>query len=76
MEQALRTAQEAGGRLHHDETPANPTNSLVDLALMRRVADEIGRRRAARPPVAVDNTFLGPVYQQPLSTAPISSSIR
>ncbi len=69
MEEALRTAKEAGGRVAFimTETPANPTNSLVDLALMRRVADEIARRQGGEaPPVAVDNTFLGPVYQQPL----------
>ncbi len=69
MEQALRIAKETGGRVAFimTETPANPTNSLVDLALMRRVADEIGRRQGGdAPPVAVDNTFLGPVYQQPL----------
>lgn len=69
MELALRIAKETGGRVAFimTETPANPTNSLVDLALMRRVADEIGRRQGGdAPPVAVDNTFLGPVYQQPL----------
>ncbi|MBV6422630.1 MAG: L-methionine gamma-lyase [Steroidobacteraceae bacterium] len=69
MEEALRTAKETGGRIAFimTETPANPTNSLVDLALMRRVADEIARRQGGEaPPVAVDNTFLGPVYQQPL----------
>ena len=69
MDQALRVAKETGGRvaLIMTETPANPTNSLVDLALMRRVADEIARRQGGEaPPVAVDNTFLGPVYQQPL----------
>lgn len=69
MEQALRTAAEQRGRvaLIMTETPANPTNSLVDLALMRRVADEIARRQGGEaPPVAVDNTFLGPVYQKPL----------
>lgn len=48
------------------ETPANPTNSLVDLELMAAVADELGKAQGHRPPVAVDNTFLGPVYQQPL----------
>jgi len=48
------------------ETPANPTNSLVDLALMAATADEIGRRQGHRPLVATDNTMLGPVYQQPL----------
>ncbi|MGE0582726.1 MAG: cystathionine gamma-synthase family protein [Steroidobacteraceae bacterium] len=69
MDQAMRVAKDAGGRvaLIMTETPANPTNSLVDLALMRRVADEIARRQGGEaPPVAVDNTFLGPVYQQPL----------
>ncbi len=69
MDQALRVAKDTGGRVAFimTETPANPTNSLVDLALMRRVADEIARRQGGEtPPVAVDNTFLGPVYQQPL----------
>ncbi len=50
------------------ETPANPTNSLVDLALMREISEQIGaRQNGGRPPVAVDNTFLGPVFQQPLN---------
>lgn len=47
------------------ETPANPTNALVDLA----ACAELARRRAAagrRPLVLVDNTFLGPLWQQPL----------
>src|ERR1044072_1777751 len=49
------------------ETPANPTNSLVDLALWREAAEWIaGQQDGSRPPVAVDNTFLGPVYQKPL----------
>ncbi len=50
------------------ETPANPTNGLIDLNYMKLVADRIGERQGGqRPPVAVDNTFLGPVYQHPLS---------
>jgi methionine-gamma-lyase len=64
---ALATA--AGGRvsLVLVETPANPTNSLVDLALMRDTSLWLGERQAGgRPPVAVDNTFLGPVFQRPL----------
>lgn len=48
------------------ETPANPTNGLVDLQLMAAVADELGQSQGFRPAVAVDNTFLGPVYQCPL----------
>ena len=49
------------------ETPANPTNALVDLKLMAETADAIGRRQGYRPLVATDNTMLGPVYQKPLN---------
>lgn len=48
------------------ETPANPTNSLVDIALMRRISEEIGQQQALRPLVACDNTLLGPIFQRPL----------
>jgi len=48
------------------ETPANPTNSVVDLDLMARVAQEIEQRQGGRPVVIVDNTLLGPLYQAPL----------
>jgi methionine-gamma-lyase len=69
-EQAMKKAAAGGGRvcLIIVETPANPTNSLVDLRLMREVSEMIGaRQKGGRPPVAVDNTFLGPVFQRPLS---------
>lgn len=42
------------------ETPANPTNDLVDIGSMA----ELGSRYDAR--VVVDNTFLSPVWQKPL----------
>src|SRR5882757_2187633 len=48
------------------ETPANPTNTLVDIALLRRIADEIGAAQGFRPIIACDNTLLGPVFQLPL----------
>jgi methionine-gamma-lyase len=66
---ASKKAAETKGRvcLIILETPANPTNSLVDLKLMREVSELIGSRQSGgRPPVAVDNTFLGPVFQRPL----------
>src|SRR5690349_8166817 len=47
------------------ETPSNPTNTLVDIALMKRIADEIGEKQGSRPVVACDNTLLGPVFQRP-----------
>lgn len=42
------------------ETPANPTNDLVDIGTIA----ELGSRYDAR--VVVDNTFLSPVWQRPL----------
>jgi methionine-gamma-lyase len=67
---AMARAAESRGRvcLVMTETPANPTNSLVDLALMREISEHIGGRQSGgRPPVLVDNTFLGPVFQHPLA---------
>ncbi len=46
------------------ETPANPTNGLVDLAAARAIADKM---RDRRPAIIVDNTMLGPLYQTPLA---------
>jgi len=69
-DRALALAAGHGGRvcLLLVETPANPTNSLVDLALMRTTAERIAARQGGeRPPIAVDNTFLGPVFQKPLA---------
>src|SRR3982751_20348 len=48
------------------ETPANPTNTLVDIKLLRRIADEIGTAQGYRPVLVCDNTLLGPVFQRPL----------
>jgi methionine-gamma-lyase len=48
------------------ETPANPTNGLVDIAMIRRVAGQLEPLQGHRPLIACDNTLLGPVFQQPL----------
>jgi cystathionine beta-lyase/cystathionine gamma-synthase len=48
------------------ETPANPTNAVVDLDLMASVAGDIEARQGRRPRILVDNTLLGPLYQAPL----------
>ncbi len=75
-EPAVRAAaQEARGQTEQGtgrvsliliETPANPTNTLVDIRLLRRIADEIGSAQGLRPIVVCDNTLLGPVFQHPL----------
>src|SRR5215475_6411165 len=48
------------------ETPANPTNGLVDIDMVRRVAETIGQTQGYTPIVACDNTLLGPVFQRPI----------
>lgn len=48
------------------ESPSNPINTLVDIALIRRVADAIGAEQGHRPVIVCDNTLLGPVFQHPL----------
>jgi methionine-gamma-lyase len=66
---AVEKAKARGGKvgLLVTETPANPTNGLVDLKLWREASEWIaGQQGGHRPPVAVDNTFLGPVFQRPL----------
>lgn len=49
------------------ETPANPTNTLVDIRLLRQIGDEIGAAQGFRPILVCDNTLLGPVFQHPLA---------
>jgi methionine-gamma-lyase len=47
------------------ETPANPTNALVDIAACARLAHQHSTPER-RVLTVVDNTFLGPLWQQPL----------
>jgi methionine-gamma-lyase len=65
-----KTAEAARGKgrvgLILVETPANPTNGLVDLAACASIADELEKTQQYRPPVVVDNTMLGPMFQTPL----------
>ncbi|MBN8804569.1 MAG: cystathionine gamma-synthase family protein [Sphingopyxis terrae] len=67
LARAQALADEKGGKvaLVYLESPANPTNALVDVEAVR------GARDAAfvgdhKPAIAIDNTFLGPLWQQPL----------
>lgn len=60
-------AREAEGKVGmiYAETPANPTNALVDINELREIADEMATEE--RPVhVAVDNTYMGPLWSHPL----------
>jgi len=49
------------------ETPSNPLNTMVDIELVGRIADEVAGRQQQRPIIVCDNTLLGPVFQRPLT---------
>jgi methionine-gamma-lyase len=48
------------------ESPANPTNQLVDVEAVRAARDA-AFSEGERPPIAIDNTFLGPLWAKPLA---------
>lgn len=47
------------------ETPANPTNTIVDISACRKIADKFSTKEK-RVLVGVDNTYMGPLWQHPL----------
>ena len=59
----------ARGRLRRliIETPANPTNGMVDLEHARKIVSGLHGPDGKRPVIIVDNTMLGPIYQVPLA---------
>ena len=66
LERAKTQAAENGGKVAmiYLESPANPTNALVDVEAVKASRDEI--LDANDTPIAIDNTFLGPLWSRPL----------
>lgn len=68
-EELLHALRDAGKidklRLIYIETPANPTNDLIDISMCKEIADELG---SDENPIyiGVDNTYMGPLWQHPL----------
>lgn len=66
-DEIIRKVEATGKRLSmiYIETPANPTNDLFDISMCREIADKFGNEEK---PVylAVDNTYMGPLWQHPL----------
>jgi methionine-gamma-lyase len=48
------------------ESPANPTNQLVDVEAVAAARDA-AFDQGERPPIAIDNTFLGPLWAKPIA---------
>ncbi len=67
LDEAVEQARALGRvAMIYIETPANPTDGLVDIARCADVARALADASGRRPLVAVDNTFLGPLWQHPL----------
>jgi methionine-gamma-lyase len=49
------------------ESPANPTNALVDVEAVAASRAAAFGDQAELPPIAIDNTFLGPLWAKPLA---------
>ena len=64
LDRANAMAAAQGGKLAmiYLESPANPTNALVDVEAVSVERDSL----APGVPIAIDNTFLGPLWQRPL----------
>ena len=67
LARAQALADEKGGKvaLVYLESPANPTNALVDVEAARAARDA-AFTGDQKPAIAIDNTFLGPLWQKPL----------
>lgn len=67
IEKVLEEAKSTGRvPLIYLESPANPTNALVDVEAVAAARDAVFGDLEEKPPIAIDNTFLGPLWQQPL----------
>ncbi|MEE9164921.1 MAG: PLP-dependent aspartate aminotransferase family protein [Nitrospinota bacterium] len=67
-EKALRKAIMNKTRVLYFETPINPTLTLVDIAAIRKIVDEINSHRPEERhlKIVVDNTFATPYCQRPI----------
>lgn len=65
IDAVLQKASSGNVALIYLESPANPTNALVDVQAVAASRDAIFTR-ANKPPIAIDNTFLGPLWHKPL----------
>ena len=67
IDAAIAAGKEKGRvSLIYLESPANPTNMLVDVEAVA-AARNAAFGPDAMPPIAIDNTFLGPLWAKPLA---------
>lgn len=69
-EEILARVEKAGfsGRIAmiHIETPANPTNALIDIEMCAEIKAHYAAKNEKEVILSVDNTYMGPIWQHPL----------
>ena len=59
------TGKAANLSMIHIETPANPTNALIDIEMCARIKKHFSTNEK-QVVLSVDNTYMGPLWQHPL----------
>lgn len=69
-EEIMQKIEESGRAdklsLIHIETPANPTNALVDIEMCANIKTHYSQTYNREVFLSVDNTYMGPMWQHPL----------
>ncbi len=60
------SGQSANLAMIYVETPANPTNAITDIEMCKHISDFYKQKNQKDVLVAVDNTYMGPLWQHPL----------
>lgn len=67
-EEVIKMVEDSGLQdrlaLIYIETPANPTNDIIDIAMCKQIANHFQKEKPIY--LAVDNTYMGPLWCSPL----------
>jgi len=53
-------------KLIYAETPANPTNAVIDIKALGAMKNALMKTHNTEVKLAIDNTYLGPIWQKPM----------
>ncbi len=65
IERVKATGKQDKLKLVYVETPANPTNDILDISMCKEIAYHFSTKEH-KTYVAVDNTYMGPLWSHPL----------
>lgn len=70
QEEIIQRIEDAGMsnriRMIHIETPANPTNAVIDIKMCAAIKKHFEAIHGEEVVFSVDNTYMGPLWQHPL----------